>query len=288
MNYQNFSHGSEVSHLVQKSLKGEALMDQQQQIDLANAFIAQLEAKEKHYSMADTVENPSLENAYLVQDSFIDIMLQRGEQIVGWKVALTSKAMQEFCGVDHPLSGAIFRSRVDESPSQVSLNAHRHLGLECEIAVRVGKDLEPGAGPHTQASIVEAVETCYPAFELIEDRDADYDALNPFDSVSENAWNAGVVLGASIGNWKELDLVETPTVLEVNGEVLGSGRTGDALGHPFEAVAWLANHLNSRNRSLRAGEFVMTGSTVVTYFPAAGDQVDFVAGTNPPVTLAFS
>ena len=69
MNYQNFSHGSEVSHLVQKSLKGEALMDQQQQIDLANAFIAQLEAKEKHYSMADTVEDASLENAYLVQDS---------------------------------------------------------------------------------------------------------------------------------------------------------------------------------------------------------------------------
>ena len=102
VDYQNFSHGSEVSHLVQKSLKGEALMDQQQQIDLANACIAQLEAKEKHYSMADTVENASLENAFLVQDSFIDIMLQRGEQIVGWKVALTSKAMQEFCGVDHP------------------------------------------------------------------------------------------------------------------------------------------------------------------------------------------
>ena len=115
-------------------------MNQQQQIELADAFIRQLESKEKHYSMADTVEDASLENAYLVQDAFIDIMLSRGEQIVGWKVALTSKAMQEFCGVDHPLSGAIFRSRVDESPSQVSLNAHRHLGLECEIAVRVGKD----------------------------------------------------------------------------------------------------------------------------------------------------
>ena len=263
-------------------------MNQQQQIELADAFIRQLESKEKHYSMADTVEDASLENAYLVQDAFIDIMLSRGEQIVGWKVALTSKAMQEFCGVDHPLSGAIFRSRVDESPSQVSLNAHRHLGLECEIAVRVGKDLEPGAEPHTKESVIDAVDTCYPAFELIEDRDADYDAPNPFDSVSENAWNAGVVLGASIGNWKELDLVETPTVLEVNGEVLGSGRTGDALGHPFEAVAWLANHLNSRNRSLRAGEFVMTGSTVITYFPAAGDQVNFVAGTNAPVTLACS
>jgi 2-keto-4-pentenoate hydratase len=261
-------------------------VNQQQQIELANAFIEQLEAKEKHYSMADTIEDASIDNAYLVQDSFIDIMLARGEEIVGWKVALTSKAMQEFCGVNHPLAGAVFSSRVQDSPYQVSLSDHRHLGLECEIAVRVEKDLEPGVEPHTKTSVTAAIDTCYPAFELIEDRDADYDALDPFDSISENAWNAGVVLGSPIANWRDLDLVETPTVLEVNGEMLGSGRTGDALGHPFEAVAWLANHLNSRNRSLRAGEFVMTGSTVITYFPAAGDQVNFVAGTNAPVTLA--
>mgnify|MGYP001173451642 FL=1 len=263
-------------------------MDRQQQIDLANAFIQQLEAKEEHCSMAGDVEDPSLDNAYLVQDSFIDVMLERGARIVGWKVALTSKAMQEFCGVDHPLSGAIFDSRVHQSPSQVSLSDHRHLGLECEIAVRVKRDLTQGAEPYTKEIIIDAVETCYPAFELIEDRDADYDALNPFDSVSENAWNAGVILGDPLPNWEELDLVETPTVLEVNGDTLGSGRTGDALGHPFEAVAWLANHLNSRDRFLRAGEFVMTGSTVITYFPEPGDQVHFVVGANAPVLLHCS
>ena len=75
-------------------------MNRKQQKQLATAFIEQLEAREKHYSMAEDVEDPSLDNAYLVQDSFIDIMVDRGERIVGWKVALTSKAMQEFCGVD--------------------------------------------------------------------------------------------------------------------------------------------------------------------------------------------
>jgi 2-keto-4-pentenoate hydratase len=264
------------------------LMNRKQQKQLATAFIEQLEAREKHYSMAEDVEDPSLDNAYLVQDSFIDIMVDRGERIVGWKVALTSKAMQEFCGVDHPLSGAVFESRVQASPSQVSLSDHRHLGLECEIAVRVNRDLEKAVGPYTKDNIVDAVEACYPAFELIEDRDADYDALNPFDSVSENAWNAGVILGAPLPNWEELDLVDTQTVLKVNGDTLGSGRTGDALGHPFEAVAWLANHLNSRDRYLRAGEFVMTGSTVITFFPQPGDQVHFVVGTNAPVKLNCS
>ena len=261
-------------------------MDEHQRIEIASAFINELETKEKHHTMAHLVAEPTLDNAYLIQDTFVDIMVQRGEKVVGWKVALTSKAMQEFCGVDHPLAGAVFASKVHPSPFQVSLDDHRHLGLECEIAVELSGDLSEGGAPHTRDNIASAVGQCYPSFELIEDRNADYDNLNPFDSVSENAWNAGVVLGPPLPNWAALDLVETPTVLEVNGEILGSGKTGDALGHPFEAVAWLANHLNARGETLRAGEFVMTGSTVITYFPAADDQVKFSVGHHGSVELS--
>ena len=264
------------------------LVNEQERIEIATSFIEELETKAQHHTLADRGDDPSLENAYLVQEAFIDIMVGRGEQIIAWKVALTSKAMQEFCGVDHPLSGAVFDSRVQPSPGHVVLGEHRHLGLECEIAVQLGSDLSAGDTPHTRESIGAAVDKCYPAFELIEDRDADYDQLNPFDSVSENAWNAGVVLGSPFLTWQDLDLVNTPTVLEVNGEVLGSGQTGDALGHPFEAVAWLANHLNERGQSIRAGEFVMTGSTVITYFPQAADQVKFSVGDYGSVELACS
>ena len=116
--------------------------------------------------MADRVEDPSLENAYLIQDSFVDIMLSRGEQVVAWKVALTSKAMQEFCGVDHPLSGAVFGSRVQKSPGQVVLSEHRHLGLECEIAVQLSTDLDPTT-THTKETVRDAVDACYPSLSLI-------------------------------------------------------------------------------------------------------------------------
>tara|TARA_Y100000817_G_C16852122_1_gene542477 strand:+ start:800 stop:1591 length:792 start_codon:yes stop_codon:yes gene_type:complete len=253
-------------------------MNEQQRLDIATAFIRALESKAKHESMADKIDEPTLENAYRVQDAFIEIMTERGEEIVGWKVALTSKAMQEFCGVDHPLSGAIFKSKVHPSPYSLDLDNHRHLGLECEIAVQMGSDLKLGESPHTRESVASQVEICYPAFELIEDRNADYDALNPFDSVSENAWNAGVVLGQPLSNWDQLDLVSTPTLLEVNDAHIGAGKTGDALGHPFDAVAWVANHLNSRGQTIEAGQFVMTGSTVVTYFPENRDQVKFSVG----------
>jgi len=262
-------------------------VNEQDRLEIAASFIKELETKAQHHTMADRVDDASLGNAYLIQDAFIDIMLGRGQQIVAWKVALTSKAMQEFCGVDHPLSGAVFDSRVQDSPGQVVLSEHRHLGLECEIAVQLGTDLDPTT-THTKETVKAAVDACYPSFELIEDRDADYDQLNPFDSVSENAWNAGVILGSPLSNWHDLDLVNTPTLLEVNGEVLGSGKTGDALGHPFEAVAWLANHLHNRGRRIKAGEFVMTGSTVITYFPEVADQVKFSVGDHGSVELACS
>ena len=268
-----------------RSNERRSFVNEQDRLEIATSFLDELEAKARHHTMADRVEDPSLENAYLIQDSFVDIMLSRGEQVVAWKVALTSKAMQEFCGVNHPLSGAVFGSRVQKSPGQVVLSEHRHLGLECEIAVQLATDLDPTT-THTKETVRDAVDACYPSFELIEDRDADYDQLNPFDSVSENAWNAGVVLGSPFTNWQDLDLVNTPTVLEVNGEVLGSGKTGDALGHPFEAVAWLANHLNDRGRTIRAGEFVMTGSTVITYFPQTADRVKFSVGEHGSAELA--
>ena len=68
-------------------------MNEQDRLEIATSFLDELEAKAQHHTMADRVEDPSLENAYLIQDSFVDIMLSRGEQVVAWKVALTSKAM---------------------------------------------------------------------------------------------------------------------------------------------------------------------------------------------------
>ena len=97
-------------------------MNEQERIEIATSFIEELETKAQHHTLADRVDDPSLENAYLVQEAFIDIMVGRGEQIIAWKVALTSKAMQEFCGVDHPLSGAVFDSRVQPSPGHVVLS----------------------------------------------------------------------------------------------------------------------------------------------------------------------
>jgi 2-keto-4-pentenoate hydratase len=93
--------------------------------------------------------------------------------------------------------------------------------------------------------------------------------------VAQNTWNGGVVLGPAVTAWRGLDLEAAVTRCWVNDQPAGQGKTGDALGHPFEAVAWLANLLNCRGRMIHRGMIVMTGSSITTKFPAPGDRVRF-------------
>src|SRR5215470_13417669 len=217
-----------------------------------------------------------LDDAYRIQDALHRVMAKAGRgEIAGWKIALTSKAMQQMTGVDQPAAGAIFSTVVHASPARVDLAAYHHLGVEFEVAVRVGDDLPTSGGPWTRASVAGRVAACLPAFELVEDGDADYKALDAFTLVAQNTWNGGVVLGAPVTAWQAVDLERAVTRAWLNGEPAGQGKTGDALGHPFEAVAWLANLLNGRGRMLRRDMIVMTGSSITTKFPSPGDRVRF-------------
>jgi 2-keto-4-pentenoate hydratase len=183
--------------------------------------------------------------------------------------------MQQMTGVDQPAAGAIFSAAIHPSPARVALGAYHHLGVEFEVAVRLADDLPASGGPWTRASVAEHVAACLPAFELVEDGDADYKTLDAFTLVAQNTWNGGVVLGAPVTAWRQLDLETAVTRAWVNDQPAGQGKTGDALGHPLEAVAWLANLLNRRGRMLGRGMIVMTGSSITTKFPAPGDRVRF-------------
>ena len=94
--------------------------------------------------------------------------------------------------------------------------------------------------------------------------------------IAQNTWNGGVVLGPAVTDWQRVDLEHAVTRAWVNDQPAGQGKTGDAMGHPLEAVAWLANLLNRRGRALERGMIVMTGSSITTKFPAPGDRVRFV------------
>jgi len=222
----------------------------------------------------------SLSEAYEVQDEVHQLFRAAGwGELAGHKIALTSRAVQELCGVDQPAGGAIFARTVHASPATISLGEFMHLGLEFELGLRLGADLPASGAPYTRASVASAVATCMPAFELIEDRGADYGDLDAASILTDKCWCGGVVLGPEVADWRRLDLTSTPALLIWNGEVIDQGVTGAAMGHPFEGLAWLANLLASRGRAMQAGEIVITGSALRTRFPEAGDQITYrIAG----------
>ena len=213
----------------------------------------------------------NLDEAYAIRRAFQEIEETMGRGVIaGYKIGLTTPVMQKLCGVNEPCYGAIFAREVHHRRAALSARDYCRLGVETEIALRLGDDL-PAAGNPQQ--VAGAVESCMAAIELIEDLRYDYKRLDAAALVAGNVWNAGVIVGAPVTGWAALDLARVTARLSINGREIGSGRGSDVMDNPLNALAWLADKLAAARMPLRRGMIVMTGSMVPIQYPVAGDQV---------------
>ena len=217
------------------------------------------------------------EEAYAIQDAFVALRAQKLGAIVGYKIALSSPQMRRFVGVEHPQAGALLEATVRRTPASVQARDYCRLLVEFEIAVELAEDLPAADAPFFRERVAKAVGAVMPALELADDRNADYAELrkHPFELIADNAWNEGAVLGYPIKNWQSLDLATARGVALINGQTVGEGRGADAMAHPFNAVAWIADHLAAHGRGLLRGDVVITGSLVTTKYAKAGDFIQF-------------
>src|SRR5579872_252549 len=206
----------------------------------------------------------TISDAYDIQEKYVSLLRRHNGDPVGYKIGLTSATMQAFCRIDHPIAGVVLAHRVHQSGAIIKRSDFGRLGLEFEIAVRIRSDV-PVSTPRTAESIEPHIEGVCAAIELVDDRAADYSNLDVRSLVADNSWNGGIVLSAFKSTWPDLASVRGHASSDTNA--LGEGLGRDILGHPFNSVAWLANQLGSRGRTLKAGEIVMTGSIVKTVFP---------------------
>ena len=227
----------------------------------------------------------SLEDAYAAQSVLQERFTARRGQVAGRKIALSSKAMQQMVGIDQPVAGAFFAGDVHTSPARIPLADFRRLGVEFELALELAEDVAPGTGPFTAESARPLIASARPAFELIEDKDADYSDLDVLTLVADNAWCGGVVLGEEIAGWRELNLGDIASAVHQEGMEPEAANTGAA--DPLGSFAWVLNHFSGRGETLRKGEHIITGSAVRTRFPKAGDRLAYeVAGSRVEITLA--
>jgi len=215
----------------------------------------------------------TLDEAYRVRQLLEEIEARTRGPVAGYKIGLTTPIMQRLCGVDEPVYGAIFGNEVHHRRAELPARDYCRLGIETEIALRLGEDLPPGGtGGSWHDRVAGAVESCMAAIELLEDLHHDYKRLSAVAMVAGNVWNAGVVIGAPVADWRRLDLAQLTARLSINGRQIGQGKGGDVMGNPLNALAWLAEVRAAAGTPLRRGAIVMTGSMVPIEFPSAGDR----------------
>ncbi len=220
-------------------------------------------------ALTDRFSDVSYEDAYAIQLKTFDSYVKDGAVIVGKKIGLTSKAMQDQMNIREPDYGMITHRMVAREGAPISMKSLILPKIEPEIAFLLKKDL---VGPSVNvAEVIEATEGVMPAFEIIDSRYRDW-KITVKDSISDNASAGIMILGGKLTSLKDLDLRYIGMVLEKNGYLVSTGAGAAVLGNPAQSVAWLANKLTEYGISLKKGEFVMSGSLVQAVPAEAGSS----------------
>lgn len=228
-----------------------------------------------------------MSEAYSIQGQFVGRRAKTLGPVSGYKIALTTPAMRAMVGLTDSVAGDMMESTIRRGSARVRAADYQHLVVEFEIAFEMSDDVPVVDAPYTRESIAKRVGSAMAALELADDRNADYAALkdHPLMLAADNGWNEGAVLGAPVRDWAGIDLQALRGVASINGKNVGEGHGREVMGHPLEALAWVANNLASRGLGLWRGDVVITGSLVTSKFPKAGDIVRFEAGELGAVEL---
>jgi 2-keto-4-pentenoate hydratase len=226
-----------------------------------------------------------VEEAYAIQLRVMEMKKSAGQIIVGKKIGLTSLAMQAMLGVKEPDYGHILNGMVVMEAQGVPTAELIAPRIEGELAFVLKEDLRgPGV---TLTEVLRCSEGVIPSLEVIDSRIADWKIKLP-DTVADNASSARIVLGGMISPLHSLDLRTVGMVLEKNGEVIATAAGAAVLGHPAQAVAWLANKLAVYGIHLKKGEVILSGSLTAAIPVKGGDFIRADFGSLGNVKAKFA
>lgn len=218
-------------------------------------------------------DNLTIDDAYAISLNFLSRRLADGEKIVGKKIGVTSKAVQDMLGVHQPDFGFLTDWMHVEGPIDIDHKALIAPRAEAEIAFILKHSLNgPGV---TAADVLAATETIAPCFEVVDSRIADW-KIGIVDTVADNASCGVFVLGEERIDPAGLDLRNLHVAVTKNGDPLSEGFGHAVQGDPAQAVAWLANTLGAYGVTLDAGDIILSGSLVPLAPAVKGDRFDMV------------
>lgn len=236
------------------------------EIDQAAADLVDAERSHRQIGLL-SVRHPhmNMEDAYAVQQAFVDQKLSAGRRVIGAKIGLTSRAMQAALGIDVPDSGVLLDDMLFEDGAAIPDGRFIQPRIEAEIAFIMGANL--AGGGTTRDDVMGATAQVAPSLEILDTRILRKDpqsgrARNVFDTIADNAANAGLVLGKERHRPEDFDLRWVGAIIARDGEVEETGLGAGVLNDPALSVAWLVNRLSEHGSGLRKGDIVLSGSFI--------------------------
>lgn len=234
--------------------------------------------------LTETDPNLTVDDAYRIQQEYVKLLMGSEGKVVGYKLGLTSRPMQEMMGVDQPDYGPVLSNMVFDDGAEVALSDYIQPRVEAEIALVLEAPLR---GPGISAlQAARAVGGAVAAIEMVDSRITDW-RIKLVDTISDLASSAATILGSRLVPLAGWDVRLCGMVVMKNGITADSGAGAAALGNPLVALAWLANTLAPYDVTLEPGWFVMTGALHRAFPVAPGDVVRAEFDRLGPVTVRF-
>ncbi len=221
-----------------------------------------------------------MDDAYAIQSALMVAKLEERRSVIGWKIGLTSKAMQSALNIDIPDSGVLFDDMLFENASTVPKGRFIQPRIEAEIAFVMKAPLAGEAV--TREQVIAATDHVAPSLEILDTRILRADpetgtTRNVYDTISDNAANAGIVLGKERHAVDAHDLRWTGAIVSRNGEVEETGLGAGVLNDPVEGIVWLARRMEQYGQRIEAGQVILSGSFIrpVECPPGTSVSADF-------------
>jgi 2-keto-4-pentenoate hydratase len=245
-------------------------------VTMAAELIAETRlARQKLSSLPEALRPVDEKAAYTLQDEISAILSQRSfGPTIGYKIGCTTLAMQKYLGIDHPAAGYMYAASSTPNGATIARKDFVRPGVECEIAVSLAAPLRAENAPFQRETILPAIGAVHAAIEIVDERYEDWRALGGDTLIADDFFHAGIIMGPAVTGWRDLDLPGVVGVTRVNGKEAGRGRGEDILGHPLDALAWLANHCAGRGRDVPAGAVVSLGALVPVQWLSPGDHAE--------------
>ena len=240
------------------------------------------EAGDRFVNLEKDMRPKDFDEAYEVQKQ-LRLKLPRGS-LGGYKIALSSKIQQDYHKICHPVYGGLFKNEIFNSPKTILLKNYHRMSVEFELAFELSDRIIDTTIHRTSENIIKDISNVMPAIELVDDRGANYDGLDPLSLACDNAWSGGLVLGEPIYNWQEKDFLDIQSTCEWNQEPELTACVLDA--KPFENLCWLINELHSRKSELKPGMIIITGSVFKVRQAKVGDKINHILSNHGKVSIA--